>query len=157
MMKLMAGLMLSLVTATAAQAAGPIGVGLILGTPVGVTGNYKLDEGHSIDLALAWRFYPGTETYLHSTYLWRFPDYYRVEEFPMLFYAGVGGRLYSTTRETNKPDTGRTYLGVRTSVGTSYTLPKAPVEFFGELALTLDLTPSTAASIGAGLGGRFYF
>lgn len=157
MMKLIAVMMLSMVLGQAAQAAGPLGVGIILGTPVGVSGNYKLDEGHSIDLALAWRAYPGTETYVHSTYLWRFPNYYQLDDFAMLFYAGVGGRLYSETRETNKPNSGRTYLGVRTAVGTSYTLPKVPLELFAELALVLDLTPSTSASAGAGLGGRFYF
>lgn len=143
--------------AVSARAAGPVGVGLMLFGPTGLSGAYRLNDAHAVDLALAWRTHPGSETYLHSTYLWRFPDYYRFEGKPMLFYAGVGGRLFTETREERKPDTGRTFVGVRTAAGTAYTLPDAPLEFFGEVAITLDLLPSTIASFSLAAGGRFYF
>lgn len=135
----------------------PIGVGLILiGTP-GVSANYQLGPTRSIDLALAWRVQDFNETYIHSTYLWRFPDYYHIDRFPMMFYAGVGGRLMTEQRDSRREKSGRSFLGVRTAAGTAFVLPAAPVEFFAEAGITLNLVPETEAVVNVGLGGRFYF
>lgn len=135
----------------------PLGLGLILMGPTGLSMNYRLGGGKSIDAALAYSTQPGTEIYAHGSYLWRYPNFYRIDNIPFLFFAGLGGRIYTEKKEVNKEKSGRTFVGVRTVAGTSYLLTSTPLEFFLEATLTMDLTPSTSANVGFGLGGRYYF
>lgn len=153
---LVLGFSFSSVAATAAQH-GPFGLGIMLFGPTGITANYLLGSDNSLDAAFAWGTQPGSTIYGHSTYLWRFPNDLKLGSQALPWYAGIGGRFLTETKDTNKKDSGRTFLGVRTSAGISYELPKIPLEFFGEAGLTLDLVPATAAGFTVGLGGRFYF
>lgn len=141
----------------AKAAVGPWGVGLMLFGPTGISATYRMEPSHSIDFAAAWKSHPGAELYVHSTYLWRFPETYRFEGRPMLVYAGLGGRALTEVKESRNPDSGRTFVGVRSAVGTSLQMSQVPIEFFGEGALTMDLAPSTILSFSLGVGGRFFF
>lgn len=133
-----------------------LGMGVILLGPTGLSTNYRLGR-NSIDAAFAWNMNPGTTLYVHSTYLFRYPGFFKVDNVPFLFFWGVGPRIYTEAKESGKSETGRTMIAGRAAVGLSYLAHTVPMEFFGELALALNLIPNTFTEGSLGLGFRYYF
>ena len=71
----------------------------------------------------------------------------------MNLYYGAGARI-STYSGKSKSGLG---LGARAPLGIAYQMKKPAVEFFGEAALILELSPSTEALFNIGIGARYYF
>lgn len=137
-----------------------LGVGIVLGSPTGFTGQYLMGRDHAIDAALAWNFGDGSVMHIHGDYLWRKVLDMRNTPEPLVFYFGVGARLLSWSdhdyRHHHDHESG-VALGARFPAGLSYTFRDPGIEIFGEVAVVMDIVPGTDLDLDAGIGGRFYF
>ena len=142
-----------------AEVGGPFGLGIVIGDPTGLSGNYKLSAEKSIDAAIAWSFgrYPGFE--VHADYLWHRANLFRIEQLSFDWHYGIGGRLISIDDRdvNNRTVNDRTYFGPRIPVGISTDFNKSTFELFSELALVMNLIPSTNFDFDFGVGVRVYF
>lgn len=124
---------------------GQLGVGLIAGSPIGVTMKYWLDSDIAFD---------GGAGYGNAG----------------VFYADV---LFNNWSLVNPPRRGRTntYLGagprvatddggqfaLRAMAGIGYWPAGQPIEIFAEVGPTFKITPDNKVGIDGGLGLRYYF
>jgi len=126
---------------------GPLGVGVFLGEPTGLSAKLWAGDVSAFDAAVAWSFTEGT-FYLHADYLIHFRTIIEPDVGELPFYFGVGGKI----NLHQEPQ-----LGVRVPVGVSYIFESAPVDVFLELAPGIGLYPSTSFDFGGGIGLRYYF
>ncbi len=129
-------------------------VGLILGTPLAVTGQYKLDETHAVDAGFGWAVatYPGNKIY--ADYLWLLPQQLAAGDADLDIYVGVGG---SITAIQSGDDKGRVAIAPRAPLGIKYILAESPTEIFGEIAPMLNISPDSNLAFDIGLGIRYLF
>lgn len=137
--------------AAAAQAAGPLGLGLVLIDPTGISSNYYYDRQKSLAAGLGWG---SSHLHLNVDHLWYRRDLLVIDRTPLDVYFGVGARYYHQERRNKDDDTN---LGVRAPVGVAYTFRKYPVQLFGELAPALNLIEESSFIIDLALGVRYYF
>lgn len=129
-------------------------VGLFLGTPIAVTGQYKLDETHSVDAGFGWAVatYPGNK--LYADYLWMLPQQLAAGDADLDIYVGFGG---SITAIQAGDDKGLVAIAPRAPLGIKYILADSPTEIFGEIAPMLNISPATNLAFDIGLGIRYLF
>jgi hypothetical protein len=136
---------LGLAGAAVAQAeVTKFGLGIVVGSPTGISGKYWIDSRHAIDGVFS---LPGkNEVYLHGDYLWHdFRAFPAPERGRLPLYYGVGG-VASSDR-----------VGVRGIGGIEYIFDDYPFDLFLELAPVMGLAPDFDLSFAGGLGGRYYF
>lgn len=133
-----------------AQEPGDLGVGIILGEPTGLTGKVWLEEDIALDAACAWSFEDKGYFHLHTDYLFHDFDVFDVKKGRSAFYYGPGIRVKFS-------DTDKTKAGIRAAAGITHILQKHPLDVFIEIAILLDLVPSTKSGFNAGIGFRYYF
>lgn len=121
-------------------------IGIILGSPTGLSGNIVLNETNSLDGAIS--FGEGNKFSLHSTYLFQQNEIFNIQDQSVIWYYGAGARI-----KTDK----KTQLGARVALGIKTFFPEQRVEIFGESAGVLNVTPSTDFDLNLALGGRYYF
>ncbi|MFZ1947286.1 MAG: DUF3996 domain-containing protein [bacterium] len=138
--------------------AGPLGVGVVLGEPTGLTAKQWLGRGHAVDAAAAWSFADATALHFQMDYLFHRPSPPEIEVPGLLFYFGVGGRikLIDEDEGRGKRDDGDR-IGVRFPLGLDYLFAKSHLEVFMEIAPILDLAPESDFEINGGVGLRYYF
>lgn len=127
------------------------GLGVLLGDPTGLSAKLKLSNKNAIDGALAWS---SSGLHLHSNYLWDTDNFFKVRDQNFDLYYGIGGRLISLNSGNYK---NQTSIAVRAPIGINYKIKQTQVQLFAEMALNLNLTPSSDADLDAGIGLRFYF
>ncbi len=157
--------MFSLFFGAAALADGlqnkPLGLGLCLGEPAGVTAKYWLDERNALDAAVGYGFFPHKGVAVYADYLFNLHKPVRSGRVPfdLIFYAGVGGKLGYWNHKHDGEDDSGLGVGVRAPFGLSMLLSRSPFEIF------LEITPSIIFGapdpvwfdFDACLGARFYF
>ncbi|NNE43848.1 MAG: hypothetical protein HKN12_06550 [Gemmatimonadetes bacterium] len=139
-------------SAPAAQADGdhgPVGLGVILGEPTGVSLKIWLDGRNAFAGAAAWSFADEAALHIHGDYLWHFFNRVDIDPGRLPLYIGVGGRI----KTADKDD----LVGVRVPFGATYILDDAPVDIFLELVPLMDIAPDTEFRLNAAVGARFYF
>lgn len=128
-----------------AQQAGELGAGIIAGNPTGVTGKYWLSSGRALDAGVG----IGADVTLYGDHLWHsltvLPQPARGR---LPAYLGLGLQL---------GDGSSNGTGLRAVVGAAYWYPGKPLEIFFELVPVLRFSSGDSASLGAGLGVRYYF
>jgi len=130
-------------------AAGDLGVGFMIGQPVGVTAKKWVSSGQAIDAGAGWSIGRNPHFVLHSDYLWHKENaLYFQDDTPLDLYFGVGGRL-------NFDD--EIELGVRVPLGVAYFFSDRGAEAFLELAPVMNLVPDTSMDLNALVGLRIYF
>ncbi len=129
-----------------------LGVGIILGSPTGLSANYYTSSSTSIDVALS--FSLGQKMILHINKLWLYNRGLNLDGFVADWFWGVGGRLKNINDNSNNPET---QMGPRVVIGLNKFITKIPIQLFGELALTMNIIPETTASFDFGIGARYYF
>ena len=72
----------------------------------------------------------------------------KVSKRELPFYFGIGGRLKFSTD---------VILGVRVPLGLAYIFADEPFDVFLEIVPILDVLPKTDFTIGAAIGGRYFF
>ncbi|MGQ0644219.1 MAG: hypothetical protein ACT4O3_01860 [Elusimicrobiota bacterium] len=125
--------------------AGDIGVGIILGSPTGLSGKYWLGTTTAIDAALGFG-----DLSLHGDYLWHIADLFpQPKQGKLPAYWGVGARIKDKKDDTE--------FGIRGVGGMAYWFPRHPVELFLELVPVFEITPDAGLGLDVGLGVRYYF
>lgn len=152
-------------TATSGNSGGPIGLGLSLFSPTGITLKYKLNPQMAIEGSLG---STGSHRYhLHGVFLYRFFELTGIKTNPGL-YAGGGLLFQEKTRKASgldgfmdllafQEDRYQTELGLRIPFGVSTILMQNHLELYGELDTHIFLTGDNDLDIGLSFGARYFF
>ncbi len=124
---------------------GPLGVGLILGAPTGVSLKYWTGRDTAVDAAVAVR---SSDLQIHGDYLWH-PEWIRVERGRMPVYMGLGGRLHLKDEDS--------VVGLRLVGGAAYHFPDHPFDVFAEVVPSVRVAPSFGGDMDVAVGVRYYF
>ncbi len=125
-----------------------IGAGIIVGEPTGLSFKYWLTEKTALDAGFAWSFVDENAFQIQADYLIHNFNLIKVSKGKLPFYFGIGGRLKFSTD---------VILGVRVPLGLAYIFADEPIDVFLEIVPILDLLPKTDFTIGAAIGGRYFF
>ena len=127
-----------------------IGVGLILGDPLGFSAKLWLDNETAIDAAVAWS--STAKFHLQADYVWHKVDMIELKDSPdkIAVYYGPGALIRIANDDSF-------VLGARGVIGINYIIKNAPFDTFVELAPSFFLTPSMHFTLLGGFGARFFF
>lgn len=147
-------IMASPVMASAAQNSGPFGLGLILGDPTGITAKYWLGNQNAIDGSIGFH-----DLSIQADYLWHFNNIFpKVREGAFLAYTGIGFKIEDKDHHHDgNHDDNDLSAGIRVPLGVAFELGQHPLEFFIELAPTLEFTPDTDMNLDGSIGARYFF
>ncbi|MFZ5434359.1 MAG: hypothetical protein ACOZB3_11390 [Calditrichota bacterium] len=121
------------------------GMGLTLGEPSGIHGQFFWSRKTALDVTAAWSFHDWfmtTADFQIYDYLLDSPDEWR-------WYYGGGAYLALPENEDGT-------FGVRVPVGIRYHFPHSYVDVWAEIDPALQLAPETEAEFQAGLGVTFW-
>jgi len=145
-------ILLSLLFPILSQAAGETGLGVILGTPNGITAKHWISENAALDANLGWSI-SGSKFQLNANYIFVKPEAFEISEELFDFFFGAG---LSLRTKSGKQD-GEVVLGPRLPLGVSYQFAKPDMELFLQAALNVGIVPSSDIYADANLGVRFFF
>lgn len=138
-------------TASPSFARNDFGIGMIVGSPTGLSIKKWLGN-NAIDAAAGWS---SDGFNLHMDYLFHDSSLTKGKT-PIHF--GIGGRIrFEDKDDENDNHDGDTRLGIRIPLGINYLFAKHPFDVFAEIAPVLDIVPETDFSLDAGVGVRYYF
>ena len=143
-----------LVMACASQAnaeGGPFGLGIVVGTPTGLTGEYKLSSHTAIDGALGVDLFFDRHLYVQGDFLFLFGDLLGGGSVGLTPYLGPGAFVADFGGRNGAG------FGVRMPFGLSFDFTRAPLQIFVELSLNLELVHEVHFAIGGAVGFRYYF
>jgi len=124
------------------------GLGIILGSPTGLSAKLWLSKSSAFDAAAAWSFSRKGRLQIHGDYLWHNFNLIKVEKGSMALYYGLGFRV-------NFGD--EIEAGVRFPIGLEYLFPGAPFDIFVEVGPVLRVIKKTDFEIDGAIGARFFF
>jgi hypothetical protein len=130
-----------------------IGAGFILGSPSGFTGKLFLDESNAVDIGLGVASADGF--YLYGDYLRHFSGVFPVKN--LVLYFGIGPGYHRYEKEKRGENEVENRLEARLPIGLEYTVDKAPLGVFIELAPALRVVPDIDFEVRGGIGLRYYF
>lgn len=132
-------------------APGGLALGLILGSPTGISAKYWVRRARAADAALGFPFADDGKFSFHTDYLFLFPIEAQTPG-KLSFYAGAGARLRSIDRprESAKVD-----FGLRIPMGAAYEPKSIPFEFFAEVVPVIVFVPKGAFHFDGGIGARY--
>ncbi|MBU0928343.1 MAG: hypothetical protein KKA67_11370 [Spirochaetes bacterium] len=131
---------------------GPMGIGVFLGQPSGITFEMDLSPATWVDIKAAWDFSEGKGGYsllLQGNFEYAFPGTLVVETESFTPFVGAGAIV-------NVYDGGASF-GARVPAGVSYRFRNVPFELFIEAGLDIYLLPGFGIGGSGGLGGRYRF
>lgn len=132
-------------------------LGVVLGSPTGISGKIGLGGNRSVDGVLAYSLADNRSLEFHADYLIENAHAFHINaSSPLMLYFGIGARMAVIDHNHHRHD-GDLALGPRAPIGLNYKIVNPNLEFFGELALCLDIVPETDASVEGGLGLRYRF
>lgn len=143
---------------------GNLGLGVMIGSPTGLSLKNYLGENHAVDAALGFG-YGGF--HLHADYLFEQQDFLGESEARLGWFIGVGGqfqaernrgRYYNRRYDADERDDQHLHLGARVPLGLEArfrSLP--PLEFFFEIAPGFEIVEYPGPTLDAAIGTRFYF
>ncbi len=146
-------LALTAAAAPARAAGGPFGLGLILGSPTGVSGKVYFNRSNAIDFAVGEAFANARGLHFHVDYLWHPVMLTEGEAFFLPLYLGLGGRVLDRDVKDD------VHVGVRAPLGILFDFRRVPLDVFLEIALVVDFirNDDDVVDVNAGVGIRYYF
>lgn len=151
---------LSAAPRAAEAAGGPFGLGILLGSPTGISGKYFFAPQHAMDFCLGWGWAGSSALQIHADYLVHF-SVARPRHFELKLFFGGGlaffvwgdgrGRYWDDDRD------GRAGLGIRVPIGIAFHIRKVPIDPFIEVVPGIGLFPGVGALVQGGIGIRYYF
>lgn len=130
-------------------------LGVVLGAPTGLSGKMSLGGNRYIDAAFAYSLADDLGLELHADYLVENAHAFHINAAsPVMLYFGIGGRVAVIDKGRHDGDLA---FGPRAPIGLNYKMVNPNLEFFGELALCMDLVPDTNTDLEGGLGVRYRF
>lgn len=124
------------------------GLGIILGSPTGISAKLWLSKSTAFDAAAAWSFSRKGRLQIHGDYLWHNFNLIKVEKGSFPFYYGLGFRF-------NFGD--EVEAGVRFPLGLEYLFSQAPFDIFIEVVPVLRVINKTDFEMDGAIGVRFFF
>ena len=121
-----------------------VGVGVIVGDPIGGTVKVWLDERVAFDLGIG---YSGDTVMWGDVLVHAWNILPKPQEGKLGLYLGAGPRL-ETRRDAE--------FAIRTIAGVAWRLDKQPVELFAEAGPLFRMTPRGGVGADAGIGLRMY-
>lgn len=144
-------------TGHAQKSTGRIGLGVIVGSPTGLSFKTFTSGTNAIDAGLAWSTGRHDAISIHADYLWHHFDAFEdINKGQLPVYYGIGGRMVFSDNHSG-PGDDDVVLGVRIPVGINYLFEDSPVGLFLEIAPIVNLIPSTDFDLDGAIGARFYF
>lgn len=131
---------------------GPMGIGVFLGQPTGITFEMDLSEASWLDFKATWSFSgssSGFNILLQGNYEYAFPDMLAIEE--VAFTPFIGGGVFANVYD------GGAAIGVRVPAGLAYRFRNVPLELFLEVGIDMYLIPGFGLGGSGGLGARYRF
>ena len=128
---------------------GPFGLGLVVGTPTGLTVEYKLSSRTAIDGALGIDLFVDRHVYVQADFLFLLPDLLGDASLALVPYLGPGAFAADFK--------GGAGFGVRAPFGLSLDFTRVPLQIFGEFSLGLELVRDVHLGVGGAVGFRYYF
>ena len=141
-------LVTGLLASTARGQEHGVGVGVIVGEPIGASVKAWLSDRTAVDAAFAYSNWSDDGFQIHSDYLWHNFDWLSAGSGRLPVYYGVGGRIKFADD---------TQFGIRAPIGVSYMIDNVPVDVFGEVGPILDLTPGIRVEWTFAVGARYWF
>ena len=126
----------------------PLGLGIVVGEPTGISLKYWTGGTTAVDGAVAWSFNHGGSFYVHADFLQHHFEIIDISEGEMPLYYGIGGKMVLADEPL---------LGVHIPLGISYIFEQAPLDVFLEIRPGINLIPATEFDMGGGIGIRYYF
>lgn len=124
------------------------GLGIMVGSPTGLSAKYYIDKNIAIDAGLGWSLSKDVLR-LHGDFLiHNYKLLPKAFDFPLVLYFG-GGVKTVFAKEFE--------LGARIPVGVLYNFKKPKIDVFFELVPVLNLIPDTSFDFDGAVGARFYF
>ncbi len=128
-----------------------IGIGFVVGSPTGLSLKWNF-AGASFASALAWSFTGDTDITINTDHLrYQYALEHESglgEQLPLYYGLGVNFR-YREDRDS--------VIGLRLPVGFNYLSDTIPMDFFIELAPSLNIYPDTKFRLRLALGARYIF
>lgn len=124
------------------------GIGIILGSPTGISGKYWTSGINAFDFGLGYSFEKHSRFHLHGDFLFHIDEQISPAEKIAIYY-GPGIRLKFQEENNSK-------LGARGVLGGFWMPRGTSIDVFVEIAPVMDLIPSTKFSIDGGIGVRFF-
>lgn len=151
------------IQSASAAKGGPLGLGIVLGEPSGLSAKYWLGSRTAVDFGLAYSF--NSFFAIFSDYLYHFPAAFASQKNPISEispYVGIGAIFFADTASSRSSSRyfttdGDVGLGLRLPLGLEWRPNSAPIGIFLELVPGIGIIPSTFGFVEGGLGGRFYF
>ena len=138
--------------AASEQRRGAIGMGLMVGDPVGVSAVYRSDASQALGLGVGTAGGGSGDLHLHADYL---RSYYPLDpndwkEGSVSLYTGIGLRLRFLEDEDDD-------AGLRVPFGVAVRVRDLPVDVFAEAAPVFVILPDRDLDVDWGLGVRGWF
>jgi hypothetical protein len=131
------------------------GIGVILGSPTGLSGKLILGRRSAIAVHAGWSIIGDKGLHITGDHQFLFPGVIQRDDGTpnkdVVLYAGIGGRFRFKEREGDNDF----HLGVRIGGGIEYFVEQ--FGFFFELYPVVDIVPETGFDFEGGIGARFYF
>ena len=125
------------------------GVGLMIGSPAGLSFKKWNSRMTAVDGGAAWSLGRDPGVHLHADYLFHRSDLEGLRENRSFAYYGIGARV-----KLEDPDT---RIGARIPLGVAYHFPDAPLDTFFEVVPVFDVVPETRLVFNVSIGMRFFF
>lgn len=138
---------------------GAFGLGIILGSPSGISAKVFLHRDSALDFAAGWGW-AGTSAFAaHMDYLYHF-TLARPAPFDLRLFVGVGGTIFVWGDRYYKhwnDREGRIGIGLRVPIGLAFHVRRFPIDPFFEIVPGLGFYPGVGAVVQGGIGIRYYF
>lgn len=129
---------------------GPMGLGIFLGQPTGITFEMDLAPATWVDFKAAWNFGGiGFAIALQGNFEYAFLNKLAINDLMLSPFVGAGAAL--TLYD------GGVAVGARVPAGVVHRMRNIPIELFLELGLDVYLIPSFDIGVSGGLGARYRF
>ena len=138
-----------------------LGLGLVLGTPSGISARIATGNSNSINVILGYdvnqndnRYYRNNccndrgVLYMGADYVWYNYNLIHVSQGRLPLYYGPGVNVVISDYSS---------IGIRGVVGLEYQFANAPFDLFLEIGPGVNIIPNTAVGVDAGFGGRYFF
>jgi hypothetical protein len=128
---------------------GPLGLGVIVGEPSGITAKLWAGDNMAFVAAAAYAFRDETALQLQGDLIWHFDDRPEQDENDLTATFGFGFRFkFGDDQELS---------GLRFPIGVNYELPGSSLEVFGEVVPVLEFLGDEDLGLNLGGGVRYYF
>lgn len=142
------------IAAPGSAAGEDVGVGLMVGSPTGLSAKYWMNRKMAFDTGIGASLEGDVNFHIHGDFLMQVP--LPVKEAPgqVPLYMGIGPRIRIIDK---KQHSSKVEFGIRLPIGVEFNPNSLPLNFFVELAPVLVATPEGGVSLDGAVGVRYRF